>query len=258
MTKKISLITCITIYFIMIFYYSAAAGVKGSKHDFSMYGTSGFSKNYKSGGVNITEVCVFCHTPHGASTAPAYKTDGTSQVLWNRIMPVAAGTTNDKDLNYILYSSPTFTKITLAAPTGTSLMCLSCHDGVTSMAVGTLLNAPGSGNPAVSLIDTGLYDTIGQLPLDFGGPINIGGITTVPWNTTDKIDLSNDHPVSFPWRSDFPGVEPVPTNTKLKLFGAAPGRMECSTCHDVHNNQYPPFLRMSNNNSDMCLACHIK
>ena len=40
------------------------------------------------------------------------------------------------------------------------------------------------------------------------------------------------------------------------------GKMECVTCHDVHNTQNQPgaerFLWMSNNGSKFCLTCHLK
>ena len=67
---------------------------------------------------NNNEVCVYCHTPHSASTAVAS--------LWNKT--VLANTT------YTMYSNPA----TIDAPsdnttlTSASLACLSCHDGATA------------------------------------------------------------------------------------------------------------------------------
>ncbi|MCX7016040.1 MAG: hypothetical protein NTW86_26370 [Candidatus Sumerlaeota bacterium] len=59
-------------------------------------------------------VCIFCHTPHGGrADAP----------LWNRRDSAAA---------YIPYDSPTL-KALPGQPTGSSKLCLSCHDGTIAM-----------------------------------------------------------------------------------------------------------------------------
>ncbi|MDH4229775.1 MAG: hypothetical protein OEW11_08550 [Nitrospirota bacterium] len=75
-----------------------------------------------------TEICVFCHTPHGG------RTDNAAAPLWNRALPASAG--------YTLYSSPNF-NATALQPQGVSLACLSCHDG--TIGIDALINAPGSG-----------------------------------------------------------------------------------------------------------------
>jgi predicted CXXCH cytochrome family protein len=38
------------------------------------------------------------------------------------------------------------------------------------------------------------------------------------------------------------------------------GQMECTTCHDVHNtkNEGEKFLWASDENSDLCMTCHLK
>jgi predicted CXXCH cytochrome family protein len=42
----------------------------------------------------------------------------------------------------------------------------------------------------------------------------------------------------------------------LPLFD---GKMQCATCHDVHDNTSSrPFLRASTTGSEICLACHGK
>ena len=91
-----------------------------------------------------TEVCVFCHTPHGGRTDVA----GGSAPLWNRALPpstvVDPGDTSTVG-GFIMYTSPNFDGGTDAAtgPKGVSLACLSCHDGV--IALDAMINAPGSG-----------------------------------------------------------------------------------------------------------------
>lgn len=41
----------------------------------------------------------------------------------------------------------------------------------------------------------------------------------------------------------------------VKLYG---GKVECPSCHNVHNPSNRPFLRKTNTNDALCLTCHIK
>jgi len=261
--------------------FAAAGSIVGSKHDFSRsgLGSSPFARIWRMytspGGADlgyVNEVCVFCHTPHAASTSSYYKIDGSNQVLWNRIVPVGAGAANNM---YDLYQSPTLTRITLNYPTGSTLMCLSCHDGVTSVAVGdqavgtnVLLNAPGSNstNKAVRIDSFPSPGATGKIGSIYNGDIltggwgaNIGELDPTTYTAASKINLSNDHPVSFDWVDGVPGIfAGAPTDPRLRLFGTN-RRMECSTCHNVHDQtSFPPFLVMSNTGSLMCRACHDK
>jgi len=273
-TRKITQTLLLTPCFIILFSCLANAGVQNSKHDFSKStGGSNLSGVYRmteiSGGTDlgyIDEVCVFCHTPHGASTNVLYAQDGvgTPGFLWNRVLPKGAAN------GYKLYSSSTLTLIPANNnPTGISLMCLSCHDGVTSIAVGradngtnVLLELPATGSVMVDTSwDPGANTKIGEIYngnalLGGWGP-NIGNLTALG----NPIDLSNDHPVSFKTdvMASMPGMKAGwPTDPGLRLFGSHKS-MECSTCHNVHDNTtYPPFLAVSNDQSKMCLACHDK
>jgi len=242
---------------------ASGASIMGSKHDFSALsdGSSGLSKfagAFQSAGEDITETCVFCHTPHNAAAVPA---PGVTGLLWNR--------TNLASTSYTLYTSATLTSSVYnnmgSGPTGLTLMCMSCHDGITSIAIGTLINAPysGTGSNDIQMSYGFTKDKIGQVysptfTNNFQWGVNIGNLT--PSMGTTVADLSNDHPVSFAWVDNIPGINNPPwtgNGAALKLFGSA-RRMECSTCHDVHNPANPPFLRMSNSNSDMCTTCHSK
>jgi len=248
---------------------AASTSIIGSKHDFSAGNAGGvnhFAGYWQIGaptdlGPLIDEVCVFCHTPHGASLDP-----NTNTLLWNRISSPPSG------YSYKPYSSASMTNpapdTADRKPTGISMMCMSCHDGVTSIAVNvgnqantpTLLNAPGSGNPQVSI------DPFQAGSMPYPGSISSGGaFGTFPANIGDAkngvgntIDLSNDHPISFEWASGKAGFFATPQNSALRLFGATGRRIECATCHSVHNPSIEPFLAMSNSQSLMCRACHIK
>src|SRR5437879_5236460 len=65
------------------------------------------------------EVCIFCHAPHNASPI---------QPVWNRNMPVSA---------YTVYTSNSLDAVP-GQPTGSSKLCLSCHDG--AIAIGSVLS----------------------------------------------------------------------------------------------------------------------
>lgn len=250
MSKKILLVGFALICLVLSAGSAFATSIVSSKHDFSTSGSgtlvpSFFGGNFQVNSVTITEVCVFCHTPHGASTENNYKVDGQNAYLWNRALPATT--------IFQPYTSATFTAMTNSV-TGVSLMCLSCHDGVTSIAVATLLNAPGTGNPAVTAISA-MGDQIGDIyypssPFGDGSwGANIGELTS-----PGTGNLSNDHPVSFAW----PAGRLLPSDQELqkRLGPSTNRRMECSTCHNVHDSAIPPFLAVTNDGSYMCRQCH--
>lgn len=80
------------------------------------------------------EVCVYCHTPHGANKT-------IKAPLWNRTIRATAYNTYDS------LGTSTLTQ-NVVQPGGPSLTCLSCHDGQT--AIDSIINMPGSGRGLVS------------------------------------------------------------------------------------------------------------
>ncbi len=106
-----------------------AEDVANTKHNFFLNQDVGYTQ------AQTTEVCVFCHTPHGGRPSdPALAVP-----LWNRAMP-------DTNQVYQMYNSPNFdgaTSVINGKPQGVSLACLSCHDG--TVGIDSLINAPGSG-----------------------------------------------------------------------------------------------------------------
>ncbi len=233
----------------------AVATIVGSQHDLTASGVGNFVGDNN-------EVCVYCHTPHGGySHDNAARGAGYANnlfPLWNR---TDYTTTN---LNqFTMYTSATFTANYYGdgKPTGYSLMCLSCHDGVSS--IGWVKNNSYSGGGPTPPTITMNYDTIANFQANFAySPhknINIGR------------DLSNDHPISIIYSvadgllTRDPGLNDPSTvvlNTPLRLYGPSKNLLECPTCHDPHEYgstvNKAPFLRMSNDNSDMCRACHNK
>jgi hypothetical protein len=229
------------------------------------------------------QVCVFCHTPHGASGVVALP-------LWNRtIRPQTYQT-------YDLLNSSTLTQA-VAQPGANSLACLSCHDGLT--AIDSIINMPGAGGykasqENASTVDTdflqtwtpsttAMHATMTECMICHDPYIPSGPLTTA----TDfnafviGVDLRNDHPVgiNFPLTSpDFTGSElkskgttryfdvdgdDVMNGKDIRLYG---GKVECASCHDPHGVPVGArngllvgsFLRVDNSGSQVCLTCHIK
>ncbi|NMM05259.1 MAG: hypothetical protein HHJ18_03175 [Polaromonas sp.] len=254
----------------------ALAGIATTKHNL---GSNGTGANKFSG---TGEICVFCHTPHGA--------DITATVpLWNRSLVTAT--------TYQTYNSLGTSSLDGAtAPVGSvSLACLSCHDGTQAMNV--MINQPGSGT-VVTAFGAGSWTGTGQLN-------TVGSITNI------GTDLKNDHPIGIQYGGgygtgkvaypksnvadggfrdqDFKGAQYNYINDKdvwwvdtgtaglgtrektdMQLYtrtqtGTSPvalavgnqALVECASCHDPHTDK-ATFLRIDNTNSAVCLACHIK
>ncbi|HYB89895.1 MAG TPA: cytochrome c3 family protein [Candidatus Binataceae bacterium] len=156
-------------------------------------------------------VCVYCHTPHDAKP---------TRGLWNRQMPA---------VTYKLYESSTM-QATLSQPTGTSRLCLSCHDGV--IALSKVRVPPKNG-----------ILTLGQLT----------------GNTVLGTDLSGSHPISFVYNNSLAAkagelAQPSALPRTAPLEDATD--LQCSTCHDPHETRWPNFLRTDNRYSAQCTLCH--
>jgi len=165
-----------------------------------------------------SRICVFCHTPHNAHRDIPY--------LWNR---------SDQTTNYTPYQSSTM-YAAIGQPTGASKLCLSCHDG--TIALGAVLSQAT------------------EIPF-------AGGFRTLP-NTRPSYlgtDLSDDHPISFSYQTSIDQG-----NSELAVTNALPteislddgGQLQCTACHDPHDNTWGNFLVMSNQFSALCTGCHIK
>jgi predicted CXXCH cytochrome family protein len=201
------------------------ADVSQTKHNFS---SPTSSPNAFFWGTN--RVCVFCHTVHNA--------DQGSGALWNH--DVNAGQ------SYNMYDSPTMDMVQSPSPHMGSLICLSCHDG--TIAVNSLNNLPG---PAAE----GIYGTPGGSDLDGVGRLASSSSAFV------GTDLSDDHPVGITYDSNQDSNFYAKTGNdqsypdKLLSEGLY---VECSSCHNAHDDTNSNFLIESNENSALCLRCHIQ
>ncbi len=198
---------------------AAPPDVRATKHNLSAAGPN----TIKASGLD--EVCVFCHTPHGA-----YQ----SRPVWNRDLSY-----QDNPTLYTLYGSTTLDS-NVVRPTGASKLCLSCHDG--TLALGSLMNLDAQRPASVSMQ---------------------GGVTTMPpGRTLLGTDLRNDHPISMvPNVAADPEIQVPPAGDAVKLReGSTPGAkdtVQCTSCHDPHLPNYK-FLVKSNERGALCLTCHPK
>ncbi len=161
----------------------------------------------------VGQLCKFCHTPH--NTLP-------SQALWNRDLPPKV---------YNLYTSSTL-EATLNQPTGSSRLCLSCHDGTTAM--GNMRVPPQAGPVNLSALI---------------GPASLG------------TDLSDDHPISFVYDSALALkrgelADPTALGSEVRLDST--GQLQCTTCHDAHDNRNRKFLKKNDIRGVLCTTCHIR
>lgn len=267
----------------------AAEDVRNSKHNLSASRT--IDNNVKFS--DTTEVCVFCHTPHGGRTDVA----GNAAPIWNRASSSAT---------YQVYTSPNFDAAgtTPGTPKGVSVACLSCHDG--TVAFDALVNLPlRGGYQGANPVSAGF--NAGTSPLvDTDNTFKEGVYPPDPFPNVGT-DLRNDHPISM----EIPGTDPqfaeiianlntaeltaghvsplyrgasstLPTDKRdrIRAYPTEAGKayIECASCHNPHENtstrflRYPSFVGTAeetaigastlnadrNAGSLLCLSCHQK
>lgn len=214
--------------------------VRGTKHNLS---AAADGATYPGGTVptrtvkatSENQVCVFCHTPHGATLGvPA---------LWNRTLSTAT---------YTPYTSSSLDASVLQPgdprdPAGSSKLCLSCHDG--TLAIGSVNVLNGLGNQSAAMTGTG-----------GGGVMAEGEGATSGYTRNLGVNLTNDHPISVTYTSALsdrdgelrwvdsnqkypaasgsiigprsPGLKPKAPLEPTGTAGA--GQIQCSACHDPH------------------------
>lgn len=165
-----------------------------------------------------SQMCIFCHIPHRDGVKMPY--------LWNRSSPPRP---------YIPYDSSTM-NADAGQPAGSSRMCLSCHDG--TIALGQTSSTPD------------------EIPFK-------GGMRYMPREKGAYLgtDLSDDHPVSFVYDTALflknkELRDPKMLHPDVKL--AKNSQLQCTTCHDPHDDPFGQFLVMDNRASVLCTTCHDK
>jgi predicted CXXCH cytochrome family protein len=230
------------------------AGIVGTSHDMGDNTTAGAGGTFVGNNAGNQDpqgrICVFCHHPHNA-LKPGQVT-GYSP-LWNRQTATAAipGYNNGNMMGNA--STPQHTlNATGTKVASVSLLCMSCHDGVTA------LNAysHNTSNGTTSGSDEGGATATG---------LNLSGYTS----GFSATDMSNHHPMGFVWADVEKADKEIAVSTTTFAGTTVAiadvlvdGKMECVTCHDVHNtaNQSGAerFLWTSDDKSAFCLTCHLK
>lgn len=169
------------------------------------------------GGIKSGDTSMICIFCHTTHSSASHAP------LWNR---------EESRVVYNLYDSSTLYSRP-DQPDGASKLCLSCHDG--TIALGKVI----SKKKEFIMSDT----SMGRIP--HGRSTNLGS------------DLSDDHPISF---------NPLlAVNTSDELIHPLPGdrvrcdvngKIQCTTCHDPHDNSFSKFLVKSDLNGGLCKTCH--
>lgn len=271
--------------------FPAGGGIINSRHNLTqstLSGTPGTMNPFRN---DYGEVCVYCHTPHGAGIA-------LQAPLWNR--------TNTSTSSYVTYNTLGTSTLTgtVTTPGPASLTCLSCHDG--TVAVDSIINMPGSGpntysaaqetsfndgfldawsspygttaaNNHMTLSDTGCLGCHSQSP----SGLSLGSGATDLTVQALGTDFTDDHPIGIPYKVGDPGFNVMngtkgniaffdldgnsrPDSGEIRAYNSGQGfEVECASCHDPHGVEtggvrFPTFLRVSNEASGVCLTCHIK
>jgi Doubled CXXCH motif (Paired_CXXCH_1) len=255
--------------------------VRGTRHNLSSTGPG----PTRAAPGETSEVCIFCHTPHGATQ----RDQGGLTLrapLWNRRVPDGA--------TYTPYSSASLDAQTIigglnAQPGGSSKLCLSCHDG--TLAIGNVNVLNGNVNTTVPMSATGP-----------GGTMPSGEGVQSGFTRLLGTDLRNDHPISLSFNSELsardgelrpvdaaqrwpagsgsviglrsPGFKPLLPLEPTGANGA--GQVQCATCHDPHIRELDgakgnqKFLRAQRFQETgpssvfdqvgdiICLSCHDK
>jgi len=231
-----------------------------------------------------TQVCVYCHTPHAGVA-------GAVVPLWNKGAESVEG---DFD-RYSDLGSVTFDAA--EADVGSvSMACLTCHDGV--QAIDVAINASGRdlgpgfidtgartmpGTNTIAVLGTdlrndhpismqyaagGLVST--QVPPPGSPPLLQTGIVygDPDFNDTWAMTL-NATPIWWLDVADGANNPGIRDKSDVLLYtrndlGAVEPFVECGSCHDPHNydsfvaGDSVAFLRVANDSSQICTACHDK
>lgn len=257
------------------------SSVRGTDGDIYVLGTQSSNGNTDS---DTTQVCVFCHTPHGAN-------NNISVPLWNK---------TNSQTSYNAYTMKGRDSLGTAVTTGNSVACLTCHDG--TQAMDAFMNAPGLHvNPTDQTGKSAGFEWNGQggagTATVAGGDVGDGTGGTIKGalnaaryagqTETGPVlgtDMSNDHPIGMTYCGKQTTVGTCDGNNATAfvspaLVGASPiklfsrtgrkqdnsltggnlnGTVECASCHNPHGTGNQAFLRVPRTGSAICLACHVK
>lgn len=220
--------------------------ILGSKHDFT-------GLNRRAGvtampGLAFSDYgtpCIYCHIPPDEEEIGSSFMGGIPG--WNRFRQAGDA--------FSTYDSRTLDN-KVRTPSSISLLCLSCHDG--TMAVDMTVFKPDGWDSAE---DAALHLKLnGADDLESCGKCHNGNAAHSIAIKHIGTDLTNDHPISMEYAGlnfrdpDFrPPDTPFGFRNGIKLYD---NRVECATCHNVHEPDVKLLLRVGA--EQLCETCHIK
>jgi predicted CXXCH cytochrome family protein len=220
----------------------ASANIAGSKHNLTSAGPGPVKTNFAG------DACGFCHLVHNAQTTSA---------LWGRNNPAV-------NVGFAAGNTLAGTPLPVTQNSATQ-RCMSCHDGTVAMNVVVNKN--------------GLSSTYGT----FTASANVsagGNLLSADYAYLGGAGLAGQHPVQIPYAGQTGGapaanqynaatavgclggavncVSGAFEGANIKQFGVSGAlTVECSSCHDAHQDANPFFLRVPTA-ANRCLSCHLK
>ncbi|WP_242157530.1 cytochrome c3 family protein [Aestuariivivens sediminis] len=249
-TTKSLLLTLILCLFTI---YGFAQTMAGTAHDFSDETWAGGDGD----GSNSGRTCIVCHIAHNSSAtinAPLWNRADPADIVVSNYTPYTSNTFQANDGTFVssVWSQAAYadylvddpdnpgTESAVWIPDGSSVLCLSCHDGVGN------LDAFGGVN------ESGTY------------VIATGGVKIA--SVARRNDGTGEHPYSFTYsdalvtadtEGGIAGLKSPSTLTGTVLLES--GKIQCTTCHDVHNSYSNDYLlTLDNAGSALCRSCHTK
>jgi predicted CXXCH cytochrome family protein len=195
----------------------AGGTIANTKHNLSSTSTAAIKS------ATQTDTCVFCHVVHNSQP-------GVGRPLWSHTMTTQnltwAPTTT-------IRGTTLPTSIASSALAG-SRACMSCHDG--TVALGDLFNGTGgtvSGPNVTAGKLSGGVNVLNPASSQLNHPLGVGRPGAIPGFTNFKV---------------------VPPGTAVNYDAA--GNVQCDSCHNPHDNTFPPFLKINPAGGAICMTCH--
>jgi Doubled CXXCH motif (Paired_CXXCH_1) len=237
--KKLTMLLALGVTMVLMPSVSKAT-IIGTAHDFSSTGEYGPSKTngvatFKWGGETNTyqNPCQVCHIPHKSQ---AYAS--AHAPLWNHKLSANTYQTYDQA------GSASFNALGLSVTLGSSVACLSCHDG--SVAINQTAGYTGTATNALN-----------------------GAAMFAPSFAIEAIggtDLTKMHPIGVSYSAALAvdsTLQPVTGTVMPKMLKGTAQNVECASCHDIHQTigasaTVSHDLIVDLNGGQLCLTCHNK
>jgi predicted CXXCH cytochrome family protein len=209
---------------------AGTACITGGPHDLAKYGLDTDHNG---------NACEFCHIPHNAIPGGAMFNREVSQTRFSPYQWVA----------------PPNTPITIDDPLiGESRLCMSCHDGVTAIA---MVEGSAYKMPSEAVIGNGKVD------MTVNHPIGFSYDDAMAQRTRSELVDKEERFATTVTISQTTGVyNQIERKGRYRIVDTLyQGQyVTCGTCHNVHgcSDDSGYLLRAKETNSLICLSCHIK